>query len=42
MNQPAYQSKRKRLLKSGQILNLSVPFTKYEDESGDGTFTEPS
>ena len=25
-----------KLLKSGQILNLSVPFTKYEDESGDG------
>lgn len=25
-----------KLLKSGQVLNLSVPFTKYEDESGDG------
>ena len=29
-----------KLLKSGQILNLSVPFTKYEDESGDGYLTE--
>ncbi len=25
-----------KLLKSGQILNLSVPFTKYENESGEG------
>lgn len=25
-----------KLLKSGQVLNLSVPFTKYEDETGDG------
>ena len=25
-----------KLLKSGQVLNLSVPFTKYEDESGEG------
>lgn len=25
-----------KLLKSGQVLNLSVPFTKYDDESGDG------
>lgn len=25
-----------KLLKSGQVLNLTVPFTKYEDESGDG------
>ena len=25
-----------KLLKSGQVLNLSVPCTKYEDESGDG------
>ncbi len=23
-------------MKSGQILNLSVPFTKFEDESGEG------
>lgn len=25
-----------KLLKSGQVLNLSVPFTKFEDESGEG------
>lgn len=25
-----------KLLTSGQILNLSVPFTKFEDETGDG------
>lgn len=25
-----------KLLNSGQVLNLSVPFTKFEDESGDG------
>lgn len=25
-----------KLLKSGQALNLSVPFTKFEDESGEG------
>lgn len=25
-----------KLLKSGQVLNLSVPFTKYENESGEG------
>ena len=23
-------------MKSGQVLNLSVPFTKFEDESGEG------
>lgn len=25
-----------KLLKSGQVLNLAVPFTKFEDESGEG------
>lgn len=25
-----------KLLNSGQVLNLSVPFTKFEDESGEG------
>lgn len=25
-----------KLLRSGQVLNLSVPFTKFEDESGEG------
>ena len=25
-----------KLLKSGQVLNLTVPFTKYVDETGDG------
>lgn len=25
-----------KLLQSGQVLNLTVPFTKYEDETGDG------
>ena len=28
--------KAQKLLKSGQVLNLAVPFTKFEDESGEG------